>query len=171
MKTVKPVLVIALLIFISSNAFSQFMHPQPVKAPIFESLSGNWVSEPYEIMGSKRSEEVSQNFVLNGQFYQVKVKSLSEGFNYESILMIAPSDDGTLTGWSYDIFGKNAIKTFTGTWNENQIYVDGVNNKGSDSRLITLEGNVMIQNVSFKMKDEKGNELPEMAFTVTYNKK
>jgi hypothetical protein len=171
MKTIRPVLVIALLIFISTNAFSQFMPPAPVKVSIFESISGNWISEPYEIMGSKRTEVVTQNYVLNGQFYQVYVKSISEGFEYESIIMIAPEENGTLTGWSYDVFGKNAIKTYTGTWNEKQIYVEGINNRGSDSRLITLEGNVMVQNVTFKMKDEDGDDLPGLAFTVTYNKK
>lgn len=171
MKTLKTFFAVTLFFLIStSSAFSQFMPPSPVKAPIFEALSGKWTSEPYEMMGSKMTDEVSQNVILNGQFFQVNVKSVSSGFTYEGMVMIAPAEDGTLTGWGFDIFGSKAVTKYTGTWNEKMVSVDGLSSWGTESRIIALEGNVMTQNVSFKMKDEKGNEMPETVITVTYNK-
>jgi hypothetical protein len=172
MKTVKTVLAVALFLFISSKVFSQGMTPPtPVNAPIFTALSGTWVSGLYEMMGANMSDEVTQNIVLNGQFFQVNVKSVSAGFVYEAVVMISPANDGTLTGWSYDIFGRNAITTYTGTWNEKMVSLDGTSTWGTESRIIAVEGTVMNQNVSFKMKGPDGKEMPEERVSIIYNKK
>lgn len=163
---------ILILLFVSNNIFAQgMMPPDPIKSPLLESMMGTWVSNPYEMMGSMMTDEVTQSMIMNGQFMQVNVKSTGTGFTYESLVIIAPSADGSFTGWSYDIFGKNAITTYTGTSKDNQMFMTGTSSWGSEIRNITMEGNVMIANVSFKMKDANGKEMPEMTNTITYNKK
>lgn len=163
---------ILILLFVSNNIFAQgMMPPDPIKSPLLESMMGTWVSNPYEMMGSMMTDEVTQSMIMNGQFMQVNVKSTGTGFTYESLVIIAPSADGSFTGWSYDIFGKNAITTYTGTSKDNQMFMTGTSSWGSEIRNITMEGNVMIANVSFKMKDANGKEMPEMTMAITYNKK
>jgi len=163
---------ILILLFVTNNLFAQgMMPPEPIKSPLLESMMGTWVSNPYEMMGSMMTDEVTQSMIMNGQFMQVNVKSTGAGFTYESLVIIAPSADGSFTGWSYDIFGKNAITTYTGTSKDNQMFMTGTSSWGSEIRNITMEGNVMIANVSFKMKDANGKEMPEMTMAITYNKK
>lgn len=170
-KIILPVILI--LLFVSNKMFAQgMMPPAPIKSALLESMMGTWVSEPYEMMGDKMTDEVTQSMIMNGQFLQVNVKSTSSsGFTYESLVIIAPSEDGTFTGWSFDIFGKKAISTYTGTSKDNQMFITGSSSWGSEIRNITMEGNVMIANVSFKMKDESGKEMPEITNSITYNKK
>lgn len=164
---------ILILLFAVNNLFAQgMMPPDPIKSPLLESMMGTWVSNPYEMMGDKMTDEVTHSMIMNGQFMQINVKSTgSNGFKYEALVIIAPSNDGTFTGWSYDIFGKNAISTYTGTSKDNQMFITGTSSWGSEIRNITMEGNVMIANVSFKMKDASGKEMPEMTTSITYNKK
>lgn len=170
MKNLKTILAVTLFFLISSSAFAQFMPPAPLKIPIFESISGKWTSQPYEMMGSKMTDEVSQSVILNGQYFQVNVKSISAGFTYEGVVMIAPAEDGTLTGWGFDIFGSKAVTKYTGQWNENSISVNGISSWGTESRIIAIENGTMTQIVTFKMKDDKGNEMPSDPITILYNK-
>lgn len=170
-KTFLPAILI--LLFVTNNLFAQgMMPPDPIKSSLLESMMGTWVSNPYEMMGERMTDEVTQSMIMNGQFMQINVKSTgANGFVYEALIIIAPSTDGTFTGWSYDIFGKNAISSYTGTSKDNQMFITGTSSWGSEIRNITMEGNVMIANVSFKMKDANGKEMPEMTNTITYNKK
>ncbi len=165
--------VILIFLFTVNNIFSQGMvPPEPIKSALLESMMGTWVSNPYEMMGEKMTDEVTQSMIMNGQFMQVDVKSTGgNGFVYEAHIIIAPSNDGTFTGWAFDIFGKNAVTSYTGTYEGNQMFVTGTSNWGSEIRNITMEGNVMLANVSFKMKDANGKEMPEMNASITYNKK
>lgn len=160
-------------LFISSNVFSQGMQPpKPIESELLNSMVGTWVSEPYEMMGMKMTDEVTQSMILNGQFFEVKVKSKGEnGFDYEGLVIMAPSSDGTMTGTGYDIFGKNAITSYTGTSDGKTVYLTGTSNWGNETRNITMDGNIMTQNVIFKMKGPDGKEMPEMTMTISYNKK
>jgi hypothetical protein len=164
---------ILILLIVSNKMFAQgMMTPDPIKSPLLESMMGTWVSNPYEMMGEKMTDEVTQSMIMNGQFMQINVKSTgSSGFVYEALIIIAPSKDGSFAGWSYDIFGKNAMTTYTGSSKDNQLFMTGTGNMGTEIRNITMEGNIMIANVSFKMKDESGKEMPEMTMAITYNKK
>ncbi|MBK8551013.1 MAG: hypothetical protein IPL53_08135 [Ignavibacteria bacterium] len=172
MKKLK-LLLIVFTVFFSANLFAQdMMPPKPISSPVLESMAGTWVSNPYEMMGSTMTDECTQSMVLNGQFLKIDVKAKSSaGFVYEAIIMMAPSADGTITGWSYDIFGKNAITTYTGTWADNAVYLAGTSSWGSEIRNIKMQDGVMIQNVSFKMKDANGKEMPEQVASIIYNKK
>ena len=165
-------LLIAVAFLISTKVFSQgMMPPPPMNSPLLNSMSGTWVSSPYEMMGSTMTDEVTQGMVLNGQFFRVDVKSTSPNFTYEATIFIAPAKDGTLTGWSYDVFGKDAITTYTGTWADNAVYLTGKSSWGTEIRNIKMQGDIMIQNVDFKMKDANGKETNEQAIEIIYNKK
>lgn len=172
MKRLNLFLILTVLVISGKLSAQGMMPPDPIKSPLLESMMGTWVSNPYEMMGERMTDEVTQSMIMNGQFMQINVKSTgANGFVYEALIIIAPSTDGTFTGWSYDIFGKNAISSYTGTSKDNQMFITGTSSWGSEIRNITMEGNVMIANVSFKMKDANGKEMPEMTYTITYNKK
>ncbi len=165
--------VIALALIFSSNLFAQdMMPPKPIDSPLLNSMVGTWVSEPYKMMGSTMTDEVTHSMILNGQFFQVKVKSTSDnGFVYEGLVIMAPSSDGSMTGTGYDVFGKDAITSYTGTTDGQTIYLTGLSNWGKELRNITMDGNVMTQNVVFNMKSPDGKEMPEEKMTISYNKK
>lgn len=166
-------LFILTVFLISGKIFAQgMMPPPPIDSPLMNSMLGTWVSEPYQFMGSTMNEEATHKMVLNSQFMEVEIKSVSStGFVYESIIMVTPSGDGTINGWSYDVFGKEGMTSYTGTWKDNMIYLYGTAPWGNESRVINVNGNVMIHNVIYKMKDEKGKNLPEETVVITYNKK
>lgn len=84
---------------------------------------------------------------------------------------MAPSADGTMTGTGYDIFGKNAITNYTSTSKDNTIYMSGVSSWGTETRNITMDGNIMTQNVIMNMKGADGKEMPEMSMSISYNRK
>ena len=173
MKNFKMLSGIIFFLFIATKSFSQgMMPPPPIDSPVMSSMEGTWVSEPYQFMGSTMTDECTQKMVLNGQFMEVNVKSTTPGgFTYEAIVLIAPSSDGTLTGTSFDVFGEKAITSYTGTWKGNMLYLDGRSSWGIESRVINIDGDVMLHNVIYKMKDEKGNPLPDQSVAITYNKK
>lgn len=165
------VFLIALLF--TTNAFSQGMiPPEPVNLEVLNKSLGTWVSEPYDMMGMKMSDEVTMSLILNGQFLEVKVKSKADnGFEYNALVIMAPSADGTMTGTGYDIFGKNAITNYTSTSKDNTIYMSGVSSWGTETRNITMDGNIMTQNVIMNMKGADGKEMPEMSMSISYNRK
>lgn len=155
----------------SGNVFSQDMLPKPISSPILEALEGTWVSEPYEFMGSKMTDEAVHKMILNGQFMEINVISKSDkGFNYEGKGIIAPSADGSMTGWFYDIYGKDGIMTYVGTSDNNKISMTGTSNFMNEKREITIDGDKMIHNLTFDMKMH-GMEGMQQKLTVTYTKK
>lgn len=172
MRRINLLMIVAVFV-ISGKLFAQDMTlPPPIDSPLLNSMTGSWVSEPYQMMGSTMTEEAEHKMVLNSQFMEVNIKSVStSGSVYEAIVMIMPSKDGTITGWAFDSFGKTGITTYTGTWKDNMIYLYGTAPWGTESRVINVDGNVMIHNVIYKMKDDKGKDLPEQTIAITYNKK
>ncbi len=172
MKKLNLFLVVLTFAF-ASNIFAQgMMPPKPIDSPLLNSMEGTWVSNPYQMMGSTMTDEITQKMVLNGQFLEINVKSVAtSGFVYEALIMIAPIGDGTIQGWAFDVFGEKGITTYTGTWQDNTVYVFGKSSWGTESRNISMEGNVMIHNVIFKMKDANGKDMPDETLAITYNKK
>ncbi|HMQ70015.1 MAG TPA: hypothetical protein PKA90_13550 [Ignavibacteria bacterium] len=172
MKKLNYLLVLVALMF-TTNAFSQGMEPpKPVQSELINSMEGTWISEPYEMMGMKMTDEVTQSWILNGQFFEVRIKSKGEnGFDYEGLVILAPSDDGTMTGTGYDIFGKNGITTYTSTSEGNTVYMTGKSIWGSETRNITMDGNIMTHSVIYNMMGQDGKEMPPMSMSISYNKK
>lgn len=162
---------IVLLLLVSTRCFSQgMMPPPPISSPLLDALMGTWTSEPYDMMGMKCSDVVVHKMILNGQFMEVDIKStMDNGFSYEGLGIVAPSKDG-MTGWFYDIFGKNGIMTYSGNIEGNKIMLTGVNDKMTEERVITVDGNTMTHDVTFKMKDSSGGTMPEQKITITYKK-
>ncbi|MCY7361109.1 MAG: hypothetical protein LH629_03430 [Ignavibacteria bacterium] len=173
MKTIKFILVLTITVLLTSKTYSQgMMPPEPVKSPVMESMMGTWVSEPYEMFGMKMTDEIIQSMILNGQFLEIGVQSMSpDGFKYEGKGIMVPDKDGSFTGWMFDIFGKNGITTYTGKTEDNKMTMTGISPMMTENREIIMDGDKMTQNVSFLMKDEKGNVMPEMKMTIIYNKK
>ncbi len=172
MKKLNVFLILFVFLF-SAKVYSQdMMPPAPVNSPVLNSMEGTWVSAPYEMMGSNMTDQVTMEMVLNGQFLEVDVKSTSDkGFVYEAKGFIEPNADGTFSGWFYDIFGKEGITTYTGTSEGSKLYLTGTSKMGTETRNISVEGNVMIHGVIYNWKDKDGKDLPQQSFSITYNKK
>lgn len=167
-------LLIAVMVLISGKIFAQdMMPPEAIKSPLLESMVGTWVSEPYEMMGSKMTDVVTQSMILNGQFMEVDVKSTADNtsFVYEAKGFFAPEKDGNIIGWWYDIFGRNGITTYTGINNNGKLQLTGNSNMGSEIRNIVVDGNIMIHAVTYKWKSPDGKDMPEQILNITYNKK
>ena len=71
-KLTLPLFVLAILLT-SNISFSQSWLPKPVSSPYSESITGTWVSAPYEFMGNTTTEEITYNSILNGQFLEVNI--------------------------------------------------------------------------------------------------
>lgn len=169
-KLIFPFIVISFLF--SGKIFSQGMvPPPPLKSEFIDASLGTWVSDPYEIMGMKMSDEVTHKMILNGQFMEVDIKGKSDnGFVYEAKGIIAPSEDGTLQGWFFDVFGKNSITNYTGTTKGTNVSLSGTSNWGTEKRDISINGDILTHNVSYMMKDASGKEVQQNV-AITYKKK
>ena len=85
--------------------------PAPIKSATLDAMTGTWVSDTYEMMGMKFTDEVTISMILNGQFLQLDIKSNSDaGFNFEGKGIMVPSADGTITGWVFDNYGKTILQ-------------------------------------------------------------
>lgn len=165
--------VLVLIAFLLCNKiFAQGMTPPPpIKSEFIDALVGTWVSEPYNMMGMKMTDEATHKMILNGQFMEVDIKGKDDkGFVYEAKGIIAPSSDGSLTGWFFDIFGKDAISNYTGTTKGTKVSLVGTANWGTEKRDISIDGNTMIHTVTVTMKDASGDEVQQTA-VITYKKK
>lgn len=157
----------------SVKTFSQgFAPPEPIKSSFLDAISGSWESDSYTMMGEKMKDEVNQGMILNGQFFEVNVNGQSEkGFKYTGKGIFAPSTDGNMQGWFYDCFGKSAISTYTGSVKNNILYLTGNSAYGTESRIISVDGDVMKHTVTFTMKDPNGKEMPPETVVINYHKK
>lgn len=165
-------ILVVLMLLVSGKIYSQGMvPPNPIKSAFIDASLGTWVSEPYDMMGMKMTDEVTHKMILNGQFMEIDVKGTGQGFTYEAKGIIAPSADGTLTGWFFDIFGKDGIGNYTGTANGTSVNLLGSGNWGTEKRNITIDGDTMIHDVTFNFKDPSGKDTPPMTMVIKYKKK
>ncbi len=173
MKNLKFALLVLITFTMSGIVFSQGMNPPaPIKSATLDAMTGNWVSETYEMMGMKFTDEVTISMILNGQFLQLDIKSNSDaGFNFEGKGIMVPSADGTITGWVFDNYGKDDITTYTGEYGNGKMTMIGKNAMMKENREITVDGNIMTQNVTYIMNDGKGNDMPPMAIKIVSKKK
>lgn len=169
-KLTLPLIVLAFLL-ISNRSFSQGWLPEPVKSPYADALIGTWTSLPYEFMGSKNNDILTYNRILNGQYIEINVKRTdNSGFIYEGKEIVVPSSDGTLKGTYYDIFGNERNTFYTGNMDGNKMILKSESLVGTGTREIIIDGNTMIQNVTFSISDKSGNTMSEQKITITYKK-
>ncbi len=164
--------ILFVLLFISNKTFSQAWLPEPIKSPYIDAMIGTWISEPYQFMGNTNNDEVVYKMILNGQYMEVDVKRKDNtGFTYEGKEIITTSPDGSLAGSFYDIFGKSNNNIYSGNIVGNKIYLTSGSPIGTGSREIIIDGDTMVQNVTFTMNDKSGKEMPQQKMTITYKKK
>ena len=143
--------------------------PAPINNETVNMLLGTWESEPYEMFGSKRSETISYVLDLDGQFLTARVNGKDEtGFTYTALIISKVNADGTITGWSFDDWGK--VGTYTGTASGNILNVNGTREGGTDSRVIEVNGNKMTTKVTFNFKDKDGKDVT-VSQSINLNKK
>ncbi len=146
--------------------------PPPIKSSFIDASVGTWVSDPYQMMGGTNTDVVTHKMILNGQFMEIDVHSTSDkGFVYDALGIIAPTAEGPMTGWFFDVFGKDGIGNYTGKYDGSKVTLTGTGNWGTEMREITINGNTMIHNITYKMKGADGNYMPDEKMTITYHKK
>ncbi len=171
MKKASLTLILLYLFLISNKSISQSWLPEPVNSPYADALTGTWKSSPYEFMGSTNNDVITYNKILNGQYLEVNVKrSDNSGFTYEGKEIIAPASDGTMKGTYYDIFGNERNTSYTGSRESEKFIINGASLIGTGTREIIIDGDTMIQNVTFSIPDKSGNASPEQKITITYKK-
>ncbi len=154
---------------LTTGVMAQGKKPAPINNETVNMLLGKWEAEPYEIFGSKRSETLNYYLDINGQFLFIDVNGKDEtGFTYQALVIMKINPDGTMTGWSFDDWGKPG--TYSGTTTGNKMSVTGSKEMGTDSREIEINGNKMTTKFTFSYKDKDGKDVTASQ-TVAYNKK
>ncbi|MBK9331647.1 MAG: hypothetical protein IPM96_04380 [Ignavibacteria bacterium] len=138
MKTLKLLAAFIAVFFITVKSYSQ-MPPEPIKSPMIDAMLGTWISEPYEMMGSRMTDRAVHSLVLNGQYMEIDVLSKSDGFTYEGKIYIYPEKDGTMKGTMFDVFGV-AGTSYTGIVDGNKVTMTGTNEMMSETREIIMDG-------------------------------
>jgi len=164
-------LFILLFHLISNISYSQSWLPEPVKSPVVDALTGTWTSLPYEFMGHTNNDVVTYITILNGQYLEIDVKRTdNSGFTYEGKEIVAPSADGTMKGTYYDIFGNERSSSYSSSNDGSKIILTSASLVGTGTREIIIDGDTMVQNVTFTMSDKSGITMPEQKITITYRK-
>ncbi|MBZ0203652.1 MAG: hypothetical protein K8I03_11610 [Ignavibacteria bacterium] len=170
MKAIFSIKFIALLFFICAwTANSQDMKkPDPINNETVNMILGNWVADPYDMMGSKWNESAN-HYMKHGQYMFIDLSgSDDKGSTYNGTIVMKLNSDGTFTGWSFDDWGQ--VGTYTGKTSGNKISVNGKTDWGTDIREIEINGNTMVHNLTMTMKGADGKDM-EMKQTITYRKK
>jgi hypothetical protein len=154
-------------------AFSQdeMKPPPPIDNKFFDGSVGNWVSDEYEMMGFKWTDEMSVNWVLNKQFLEIKSMSKSDkGMTYEQLGYLTADKEGNVKCWFFDVWGIEGASEFTGKVDGMACTMAGGNKWMKSKGKITVENNVMSHDMSYTMPGADGKETSgEMK--VTYKKK
>lgn len=172
MKNIKLFLLAAGLFMLASVSNAQeFGPPKPIENKAFQMAIGEWVAEPYTMMGTKIVSETDNIYMKhNGQFMVVEIEGLDAGGNkYTGTIFNTVDKDGNVKGWSFDVWGVDGMMTYTGKVDGNVITLNGVNPMMTETRVITLEENKMTHDVDFTMKMPTGDMNEK--FTTVYNKK
>ncbi len=156
---------------ISNKSFSQGWMPEPVTSPYLNAILGTWNSLPYEFMGKTNNETVTYSMILNGQYLEIDFKSSDgKGFTYEGKEILTPSADGSMKGTYYDILGKEKSSSYTAKMDGDKFILTSGSPVGTGMREIIIDGDTMVQNVSFIMSDDSGKQMPEEKITITFKK-
>jgi hypothetical protein len=170
MKTILSVLVLSLLLPLSS--FAQNMQPPPpIDDEFFNNSIGDWVSDEYEMMGMKWTDETNVNWALGKQFLVISTKSKSDkGANYESIGYVTMDKDKNVKMWFFDNWGMEGVSEFTGKVEGNTQTMEGGNKWMKSSGTITVDNGVMTQQMKFTMPGPEDKSVTK-ELKVVYRKK
>jgi hypothetical protein len=169
----KSINLFAALIFMAlatAGTMSQgdFKKPEPLNNETVNMLLGKWTADPYEVLGSKRSETANYYLDINGQFLVIEIDGKDEtGYTYKSKVILQIAKDGSFTGWSFDDWGK--VGNYTGTAIGNKITVTGKKENSTDNREFEINGNTMTLKLAVNMKWLDGQE-KTINQTITYHK-
>lgn len=165
--SIKLVAIMFCLTLVTTNIMAQ--KPAPMNNETINMLLGKWEAEPYEVLGSKRSEILNYTMASSGQFMLIDVDGKDEtGFTYKALIVMKCDADGNLTGWSFDDWGK--VGTYSGKASGNKLSVTGTKDAGTDSREIEINGNKMTTKFTFAFKDKEGKDV-SVTQSIIYNKK
>ena len=168
--SLKFFLAVFCVVIISNSITAQDMKkPDPVNNETVNMLLGTWVSDPYEMMGSKWTESANHYMALNGQFMYIDLDGFDDkGVTFKGHIVMKLANDGSISGWSYDDWGM--VGTYTGKASGNKISITGKSDMGTDSRDIEINGNTMVHKFSMNMKGPDGKDMT-INQTITYRKK
>jgi hypothetical protein len=169
MKALKVILVVFCALIFSYTVSSQDMKkPDPVKSETLDMIMGNWVAEPYEMMGGKWNESAN-HYMKHGQYMFIDLTGYDDkGSTYNGTIVMKLNSDGTFTGWSFDDWGQ--VGTYTGVAKGNKITANGKTDWGTETREIEINGNKMVHKLTINMRGPDGKDVITNQ-TITYNKK
>ena len=172
MRTLTLSLFVLLILASAGNLMAQEMQPPPpIANKTFEMAVGEWVAEPYTMMGGNITKDENKIYMKhNGQFMVVEVDAkMSDGSDYTATVFCTLDGEGNLKGWAYDSWGYYGRMDYTGSAQDNVITMSGANDFVKETRVITIEDNKMIHNVDFTVMLPTGDMTEKLE--ITYNRK
>ena len=172
MRTLTLSLFVLLILASAGNLMAQDMQPPPpIANKTFEMAVGEWVAEPYTMMGGNITRDENKIYMKhNGQFMVVEVDAtMSDGNDYTATIYCTLDGEGNVKAWAYDDWGYYGRMDYTGSVKGNVMTLTGSNDFVSETRIMTFEENKMIHNVDFTLKLPTG-EMNEK-LEITYNRK
>ena len=170
MKTLLSIFVLSLLIH--AGIFSQDMQPPPpIEDEFFNSSIGDWVSDEYEMMGMKWTEEMNISWALGNQFLVISSISKSNTkMTYESVGYMTMDKDKNTKIWFFDNWGYEGASEFTGKIESNISTMEGGNKWMKSKGKMTIENGVMTNEITFTMPGPDGKDVTQ-DMKVVYKKK
>ena len=173
MRTITLFFFFVVLCFSGSKLMAQdeMQSPPPIQNETFEMALGEWVSEPYTMMGFNITQDQNKIYMAhNGQFMVVEVNAtMGDGSNYTATIFCTLDGEGNVKAWAFDTWGYYGRMDYTGSVKGNVMTLSGSNEFTSESRVITIEKDKMIHNVDFTLKLPTGEMTESME--ITYNRK
>jgi hypothetical protein len=165
-------LYVFILLIAAVNLYGQEMKlPPPVDNALFNQFVGKWVSDPYEMMGTKWVDEAEFNWILNHQFLEMKIVTTGDnGFVFKSYGIMAVDDKGNYKSWGFDDWGPTSVAYHEGKVEGNRLTSKGGNEFMKGSLDMIVEGETAKQDITFSYKDEQGKETSG-SMKLVYHKK
>jgi hypothetical protein len=163
---------ICILLLLAVKLYSQDMKlPPAIDNSFLKSCEGSWVSDEYEYMGMKWHDEAEIRWILNNQYLEMKITTYGpNGFAFRSLALMTADPEGNYRQWTFDDFGLMDAGFFEGKIDGNILRIKGGTKTSSASIVLTMEENVMTEEVSFNQKDDKGREI-KISIKVIYRKR
>jgi hypothetical protein len=168
--SLKIILLFVILVILSSRTKAQddLGRPAPIKNASMEMMMGTWKSDPYDFFGSKWTDVATHSMKYNGQYMFIDLNgSDDKGHSFTGGVFITADKDGNITGWGFDDWG--GVTTYTGKSDGNKVTVNGKGAMGTETRVITINGNTMVHESSMTMAGKDGKDMT-MKLTITYHK-
>lgn len=170
MKTLLSLFVIV-LVFVNISYSQDFQPPPPIDNEYFTLSVGDWVSDEYEFMGMKWTDETTVNWILNNQFLEMKSISTSDqGFKYEAVSYMTVDSEGNIKAWMFDLFGMQNVSEYTGKTDGSTCTMEGGNDYMTSKGTVSIEDNVSTHSMTFTWSDKDGNPVTQ-EMTIVSRKK